>query len=444
MNSIYNLQFDYIQSNGNYLILSQKEGLKRSDLTELQVKMLQNNQIPGLLLMEIEEVDLICRLRYNLIAKKPLTSLLNGRPLKKNEFFQLILNVVNILNDSKLYMLSEQSYLLNFDYIFCGRELNDIYLIYLPLKDLEHKPSIASELKNLILKLSVPSNSSEEKAIAELLALVNEQYFSIPTFRQQLITLIKEQNQDSVLARIPDIKLSNQQGNKRLTASKGRLKPLTSRQKTYLFAASILLSAVIWRYYQDYPSEATLYISLGLTLLVADIDLVLLKVWRPNKAAKEKIHPDKPHISPVTPLESSVGLNKNHYQLLPGNTMILSSNDETVYLDRELAATSEQPIMAKAILIVKRGEATEKITIDRTSFIIGRNSLQVAYVENTRGMSREHFEIKSLISGFMLRDLGSKNGTRLNAQAITPHKLYPLKDGDIIRAAKVEYLFMAE
>src|SRR4051794_21363941 len=62
----------------------------------------------------------------------------------------------------------------------------------------------------------------------------------------------------------------------------------------------------------------------------------------------------------------------------------------------------------------------------------------LSYPEDT-GLSRQHFVIERTEEGVMVRDLGSKNGTELNAKRITTATL--LQPGDRIRAGRlvVEY-----
>jgi pSer/pThr/pTyr-binding forkhead associated (FHA) protein len=56
-------------------------------------------------------------------------------------------------------------------------------------------------------------------------------------------------------------------------------------------------------------------------------------------------------------------------------------------------------------------------------------------------MSRRHFEIRSAASDFVIRDLGSVNGTMLNQQLISSESWNPLRSGDVIQVADVTILF---
>lgn len=55
--------------------------------------------------------------------------------------------------------------------------------------------------------------------------------------------------------------------------------------------------------------------------------------------------------------------------------------------------------------------------------------------------SRKHFEIRTEMNKFFVRDLGSSNGTLLNGQALRPFDLNQLTCGDVIQVGKQKILF---
>lgn len=84
---------------------------------------------------------------------------------------------------------------------------------------------------------------------------------------------------------------------------------------------------------------------------------------------------------------------------------------------------------------------TEKITLNRTSFIIGRSVDVAQYIEHGEGASRVHAEILRSARGYVLKDLDSRNGTRFKGEPMIPYKEYPLKDGDDFRIVNGNYVF---
>ncbi|MCA9236040.1 MAG: FHA domain-containing protein [Planctomycetales bacterium] len=78
------------------------------------------------------------------------------------------------------------------------------------------------------------------------------------------------------------------------------------------------------------------------------------------------------------------------------------------------------------------------VSVDQTPFTIGRgeeNNLQIS----STGVSRVHAELKRAAGGYLLRDLGSTNGTSVNGRAVSESIL---QDGDAVRIAEVELTFV--
>ncbi len=99
-------------------------------------------------------------------------------------------------------------------------------------------------------------------------------------------------------------------------------------------------------------------------------------------------------------------------------------------------ATGEQPVL----LALTRGMKGARWVLERPEFVIGRGAecdLTVA----DRQVSRRHARIRKTVEGFMLEDMGSKNGTHLNGSLLERPTL--LQDGDVVQIAlAVELAFI--
>lgn len=89
----------------------------------------------------------------------------------------------------------------------------------------------------------------------------------------------------------------------------------------------------------------------------------------------------------------------------------------------------------------EKGGDTEKIELNRTSFIIGRSAEVAQYVEISEGASRVHAEISRSPEGYILKDLDSRNGTFFQGEAMIPYKEYPLTEGAAFMIVKGKYTF---
>ena len=70
---------------------------------------------------------------------------------------------------------------------------------------------------------------------------------------------------------------------------------------------------------------------------------------------------------------------------------------------------------------------------------VGRGTESNAKVDDGQ-LSRQHFTVTKSPDGFVLKDLGSKNGTRVNGQPVTGE--VTLKPNDLIQAGQSKFSFL--
>ncbi|MEC0128618.1 DUF6382 domain-containing protein [Paenibacillus pabuli] len=87
------------------------------------------------------------------------------------------------------------------------------------------------------------------------------------------------------------------------------------------------------------------------------------------------------------------------------------------------------------------GDKNERMDVRGASFVIGRSADMVQWVDSTTGVSRAHVELSRNKSGYVIKDLGSVNGTILQGNVLAPYKEYPLEDGDTFTLAESVYTY---
>ncbi len=85
--------------------------------------------------------------------------------------------------------------------------------------------------------------------------------------------------------------------------------------------------------------------------------------------------------------------------------------------------------------VLRRSPDGQQTWLDATPLKIGRDPTCGLHLD-AQSMSRTHAEIDRTAHGYILRDLGSRNGTFLNGERID-HLPHPLRDGDEIVFAGV-------
>lgn len=85
--------------------------------------------------------------------------------------------------------------------------------------------------------------------------------------------------------------------------------------------------------------------------------------------------------------------------------------------------------------------ASQRIELVQQHFIIGRSPEVAQYVASAPGTSRAHVELSRDQGGYLIKDLGSKNGTVLNGEPMVPYKGYALQEGDTFVIAGGKFSF---
>lgn len=126
-----------------------------------------------------------------------------------------------------------------------------------------------------------------------------------------------------------------------------------------------------------------------------------------------------------------------------GKTELLSApRNATMLLDQDQAAADSTGLSSRYGYLERTGNhiaSAETINLSPGSFVIGRSAEVVQFLETASGTSRAHVEVLVNDRRWQLKDLGSKNGTKLNGESMVPYKDYPLEPGDEFSIADVNY-----
>ena len=102
-------------------------------------------------------------------------------------------------------------------------------------------------------------------------------------------------------------------------------------------------------------------------------------------------------------------------------------------------ATAEVPRMVEELLVYSPEGGSKIVSLAGGSISLGRAASNDLSYPDDSGLSRQHFVIERVGPDFVLKDLGSKNGTELNSQRLSGSSV--LRPGDRIKAGRltIEY-----
>ncbi len=93
--------------------------------------------------------------------------------------------------------------------------------------------------------------------------------------------------------------------------------------------------------------------------------------------------------------------------------------------------------------VVGGGHDGKLIAVNADKFLIGRSE-ECQLRPKSESISRRHAAIIRKDGRILLIDLKSRNGTHVNDQKLDPSKAKVLKDGDVIRVGKLEFVAVLE
>ncbi|NOU85934.1 FHA domain-containing protein [Paenibacillus sp. LMG 31460] len=491
---VFGLRYEFVYRHGHYMVLYKEDGMDSKNLSTLQVRMLEANDVPNLLPLEIQEVDFRISLLYNLSAKRMLAHVLKVEGLSKQHFAKLMYAIVCALGESKNYMLFESGYVLKDNFIFIGSDWSDVYLTYVPLESINDEESVFNSLEYLMKQLSQKMNDNERSVVVSWMESFS-QVHSLQGYKEKLLALMDEQplvletdltsNHDN--EQVPEIRPSTQmspvkenglpkplwkrdeeqqqvridtsieellQPNSVPKMNEGLGSPvsfitLSGRSRTIVLAVVILLTAFLWQNYLTYPSTDTLQITSGISILLMTVWFVIrflglprfLRYTKGSNGVNLPIFPvveKQQDLKLEAPLPESTNI-QNYYQNLHMHTTLLTHKkpNATVFLGRLM----NQPLGARIEWQIEG--ITKSVSLNNDHFTMGRGdaSLKVDYVLEEAGASRVHAEIIKNEEGYVIKDTGSTNGTYLNGEPLVAYQSYLLKDGDEIRIVRQEIKF---
>ncbi|RDW21724.1 DUF6382 domain-containing protein [Oceanobacillus chungangensis] len=499
MGNIYDFSYKHSHQNGKSIIFTERDDKKLTaeDLNAVQLKMIQSNNIPHLLSLSIENIDLTIKVHYKLTSKQKVTSFFQENRTTMSDYYQLFLAIISTLEESGSYMLDQQQFILQKEFVYIGEKPGDVYLTYLPVTGMKRESTIEEDMKKLLTDIAGEVEGLQGNEFKSILNYIKNPAFGLSGLKKLLLELISlrsnvNQNQDMYYNNPnanfadnanPGTGQNNYQPitpgvhmeetvSKSKKKAKRKLPPLSSRGRIYLIMGSLLAIAFIWKLYDMYTNQTVLIASSLLTLVVLVFDYVFWKVWRPgmtpikdkaevpnnsseNKTAMPNVQINKQPVfqqqvtkksEPLIAQTSSFIAQNSIAATAMDTTFLSESNEDTVLLEDETnlhVVESQQQQVVSAILVRESaGEQAQTVEINANNFLIGRNEASVNFKDESIGISRIHAEIIKIDdSSYGLKDLGSKNGSKLNGNTLVPYKIYALNTDDQFELGKAIYTF---
>ncbi|MEO3944585.1 DUF6382 domain-containing protein [Gorillibacterium sp. CAU 1737] len=141
---------------------------------------------------------------------------------------------------------------------------------------------------------------------------------------------------------------------------------------------------------------------------------------------------------PSASIAAASGQDSEYFATLSSRTVLLFDPKATVLLKQPDSSTTG----CRAYLEWNKPDAAPvRIPIKEEGLVIGRETLDLPFSSDTKELSRQHCELLHQDGTWIIRDLGSKNGTQVNGSPLIPYKEYPLEQGDQLELARLHFRF---
>ena len=178
---MHNYRIDFTMNHGHEMTLDKESGIERGELDDIELQMLQGQSIPHLLPIDWLELNGKVTFRYALNGFKMLYHRLQQSPITMQQYYMLILGIIDALDECKHYMLRPEGCMLNEHYIFVGEQLHDIRLAYVPMKESSNH-LWRSELLTLVATFTAYVDQIDGEGLKRVLVHLTGQKWPLNSF----------------------------------------------------------------------------------------------------------------------------------------------------------------------------------------------------------------------------------------------------------------------
>ena len=136
----------------NYLIVETETSEGQGE-PPFEQKMLEQNQIDGILRFQVRQKDEEVRFFYEITSKQPLSRLLEGQTIQAEQIRALVFGIARSLDHMEQYLLSEKSVLLDPDYLDVDPESLKVWLCLVPGMECDFPEDYSRFLEYLLGKV---------------------------------------------------------------------------------------------------------------------------------------------------------------------------------------------------------------------------------------------------------------------------------------------------
>lgn len=436
----------------NYMIVESKEKSSNNYIT----KMILNNNIPGLLKVEIGCIDDKEYFYYDISSMDSLTNIYGDKLLGHKTLKKLLGDIIEILENSEDYFLDEEGFVLDPELIYINQNNSNPYLCYYPAYN---KPLI-EQFTSLLEYCMNKVDYKDEKAVLLVYTLHRLSKKSNITFgqiRKELSKddLNKEKPVKEEKEEIQKNNMDNHRGDRKKPEKNKdaahipyineveKEEVLVFDKITYLIAIISVIGIIIIFIiafqskilHNSFGNQIDMVKLLSFIAAMACIEGLLLSKIFSKKNKIINVAPNSSNKENDYLINSLNEENDSQIKYVPDNFINILEDE-----DSKTGVLDDFNINQTYYYLESYDKSDEKIYITTSPFIIGKNHKGVNYKIEDNTVSRFHGKISVEGENISLIDLGSTNGTYLNGSRLEEQVAYDLSNNDEISFSKCKYI----
>ncbi len=404
--------------------------------SDYMLKMLINNDIEGLLPAELNMINSLPSLCYDITSKHSLASFIENKKVDYSLLSSILNHLHNLCEVLNQYMLDSSYILLSPEVIFLNPESKTPYFCYCPIAEDNTDYSLSDQLKTLLDFVIAKLDYSDSECVALAYTLHKKCSGNLFSPSDLICGGSTPKTDIPKVTNLPDENTCN---NEIINVSESDEPipeiPFRVFGLPVRFAAIpilIIISGIILISFATYLHFIKKCISSQLFIVISLLSPVIFLLCFPYFNNKRKYYnylyndneTDKPLINKT----------KSEYVCNDAKKDSIMEIGDTVLINH-------QPKKNSPHLIYSGNDFTQDIHLDTFPFTIGKIPDSASFIIENSLISRIHARFYFKDNCYYVEDMNSSNGTYVNDILISPHTMTEITDGDFITFAHLTYIF---
>lgn len=423
----------------NYLLIEKKNEYIEE---EYCIKMIQNQEIEGILSLERRTIDMKQYLYYDITRKQSLSLLWEDEVFSREKIRLLLKDIVKTIERGADYLLCENDFILNPEIIYLEVSSNSVSLVYLSGYNKDIKKQMLEFIEYIMNRVDYKDNEAVLLVYA-LYAICKGDDFMFKDLLDKLdegITLGKVEQPKERVKHIEIVKDHFKEPEIQETNKKAEIGVININ---YLYSAASAFAGIIVIYIAF--SLKLVHNSLGNRIEAGKVFFLLLIIVLAEAYSFKVIWDKKRSARKVQEREEYLDFINNKDEVIIeelANEGIICQ--ETIYdegYDEDNPTTFLGKMELEFVLESLEREG-DLIIIEKSPFTIGKLKGKTDHYLSVEGVSRYHLRIEKENERMFIMDLNSTNGTKINGVDLQPYEKTQLQIDDLITIGNIKYRFL--